>query len=153
MQSKRPQHVDKIRPTAPVTGLVKLKWQKFTNLTDARSRFAKTSCVYVQTDAGGWPLRIGKASEGLEPRYRGGAGYAMDAAKHHSGNLVFVAAVEKKLCGFVENELIWQGKRCLTYNNLGKLCRQPTACFCRIPGHHRFGTTSMPLKRNRADVR
>jgi hypothetical protein len=45
----------------------------------------------------------------------------MDAAMHDSGNLIFVAAVEKKLCGFVENELIWQGRRCLIYNNQGKI--------------------------------
>ena len=104
-----------------MTRPIKLNWQKFTKLTDARSRFAKTSCVYVQTDARGCPIRIGKASEGLEARYRGGTGYAMDAAMHRSGNLIFVAAVDKKLCGFVENELIWQGRRCLTYNNLGKI--------------------------------
>src|SRR5437773_366728 len=51
---------------------IKLEWQKFTKLTDARSRFAKASCVYVQTDPQGCPIRIGKASEGLEARYRGG---------------------------------------------------------------------------------
>src|SRR5262249_20656748 len=45
-----------------------LNWQKFTKLTDAR----------------GCPIRIGKASEGLEARYRGGTGYAMDAAMRHS---------------------------------------------------------------------
>jgi hypothetical protein len=39
---------------------------------------------------------------------------------HGSGNLVFVAAVERDLCGCVEDELIWQGRRCLTYNNQGK---------------------------------
>lgn len=100
---------------------LKLEWRKFTKLTDARSRFATTPCVYVQTDAKGCPIRIGKASEGLEPRYRGGTGYAMDAAMHNSGNLIFVAAVERNLCGMIESELIWQGRRCLTYNNLGKI--------------------------------
>jgi hypothetical protein len=50
----------------------------------------------VQTDAQGCPIRVGKASEGLEARYRGGTGYAIDAAMHPSGNLVFVAAVDKK---------------------------------------------------------
>ncbi len=28
---------------------------------------------------------------------------------HGSGNLVFVAAVDKDLCGCIEDELIWQG--------------------------------------------
>ena len=48
-------------------------------------------------------------------------GHALDAAMHGSGDLVFVAAVSGDLCGSVENELIWQGRRCLTYNNHGKL--------------------------------
>jgi hypothetical protein len=100
---------------------IALKWEKFGKLTDARSRFAKTSCVYVQTDPRGCPIRIGKASEGLEARYRGGTGYAIDAAMHGSGNLVFVAAVDKELCSIVEVELIWQGRTCLVYNKLGKI--------------------------------
>ena len=33
---------------------------------------------------------------------------------------MFVAAVERDLCACVEDELIWQGRRCLTYNNQGK---------------------------------
>lgn len=100
---------------------VKLKWQKFTKFIDARSHFAKIPCVYVQADSQGHPIRIGKATEGLEARYRGGTGYALEAAMHGSGNLIFVTPVEKRLCGFVENELIWQGRHCLTYNNFGKL--------------------------------
>jgi hypothetical protein len=100
---------------------VRLRWQKFTRFIDARSRFARIPCIYVQADSQGHPIRIGKASEGLEVRYRGGTGYAIDAAMHGSGNIIFVAAVEKQLCGYVENELIWQGRRCLTYNNFGKL--------------------------------
>jgi hypothetical protein len=100
---------------------VKLEWQKFTKLTEARSRFGKTACVYVQTDARGCPIRIGKASEGLEARYRGGTGYAIDAAMHGSGNFVFVAPVDKSLCDAIEGELIWQGRKCLTYNNHGKI--------------------------------
>jgi len=63
-----------------MTRPTELEWQKFTKLTDARSRFRKTSCVYVQADSRGCPIRFGKASEGLEARYRGGTGYAMDAA-------------------------------------------------------------------------
>lgn len=111
---------------------VKLDWQRFEKLTKARSRFARTPCVYVQADARGCPIRIGKASEGLEARYRGGTGYAIDAAMHGSGNLVFVAAVEKDLCGSVEDELIWQGRRCLTYNNQGKIVPP----FPRVPLSH-----------------
>jgi hypothetical protein len=68
------------------------------------------------------PEAVRKASAGLEPRYRGGTGYAMDAAMHHSGNLIFVAAVEKKLCGFVENELIWQGKTLPHLQQPGQNC-------------------------------
>ena len=104
-----------------MTRPVELQWQKFTKLTSARSRFAKTPCIYVQTDARGCPIRIGKASEGLEARYRGGTGYAIDAAMHGSGNLIFVAAVYKEICADVEDELIWQGRHCLTYNNFGKI--------------------------------
>lgn len=100
---------------------VRLDWQRFTKLTEARLRFAKTSCVYVQTDSQGYPIRVGMASEGLEARYRGGTGYAIDAAMHGSENLVFVAAVDKDLCGRVEAELIWRGRRCLPYNNHGKI--------------------------------
>jgi len=100
--------------------VINLDWQRFSKLTEARSRFAKTPCMYIQADPRGCPIRVGKASEGLQARYRGGTGYAMDAAMHESGNLVFVAAVERDLCGCVEDELIWQGRRCLAYNNHGK---------------------------------
>lgn len=98
-----------------------LEWRKFHKLTEARLKFAKTPCVYVQADPTGHPIRVGKASKGLEARYRGGTGYAIDAAMHESKNLVFIAAVPKEQCEEVENELIWQGRRCLTYNNQGKL--------------------------------
>lgn len=40
---------------------------------------------------------------------------------HESGNLIFVAAVDAAICKAVEDELIWQGRRILTYNNQGKL--------------------------------
>jgi hypothetical protein len=75
----------------------------------------------VQADKHGCPLRVGKASKGLDKRYHGGNGYAMDAAMHESGNLFFVAPVEEALCKAVEDELIWQGRRVLPYNNQGKL--------------------------------
>src|SRR5262249_27596184 len=100
--------------------VITLEWQSFSKLTEARTRFAKTSCVYVQADSQGCPIRVGKASEGLEARYRGGTAYAIDAAMHESGNVIFVGAVERDLCGCVEAELIWQGKQCLAYNHQGK---------------------------------
>jgi hypothetical protein len=98
-----------------------LEWLKFQKLTEARLKFAKTPCVYIQADQDGHPIRVGMASKGLEVRYRGGTGYAIDAAMHGSNNLVFVAAVQKELCKEVEGELIWQGRRCLAYNNQGKI--------------------------------
>ena len=98
-----------------------LEWQKFHKLTVARQHFAKTPCVYIQADQDGHPIRVGMASKGLGVRYRGGTGYAIDAAMHGSNNLVFIAAVQKELCKEVEDELIWQGRRCLAYNNQGKI--------------------------------
>ena len=100
---------------------IRLEWRKFSKLTEACFVFARDPCVYIQTDAAENPIRIGKASEGLEARYRGGTGYAIDAAMHGSDNLVFVAAVPKELCKAVEDELIWQGRRQLIYNNNGKI--------------------------------
>lgn len=100
---------------------VTLEWQRFHKLTAARQQFAKTPCVYIQADQDGHPIRVGMASKGLEVRYRGGTGYAIDAAMHGSNNLVFTAAVQKELCKEVEDELIWQGRRCLAYNNQGKI--------------------------------
>lgn len=102
-------------------GSVELEWHRFAKLTDARRRFAKISCIYVQTDPRACPIRIGKATRRLEARYRGGTGYAIDAAMHGSGNLVFVASADKELCGCIEAELIWQGRSCLPYNNHGKI--------------------------------
>jgi hypothetical protein len=101
-----------------------LRWYRFQRLTDARAAFKNRACVYVQTDARGRPVRVGKASKGLEARYRGGTGYALDAAMHASRNLVFVAAVPGELCEQVERTLIWQFRTQLTYNNLG-IARAP----------------------------
>lgn len=98
-----------------------LEWHRFQKLTEAWSKFAKAPCVYIQTDRDGCPIRVGMASKGLEVRYRGGTGYAMDAAMHGSSNLVFVAAVPQNLCKTVEDELIWQGRQFLSYNNQGKI--------------------------------
>lgn len=104
---------------------VELRWSKYSKLTEARTVFPHQACVYVQADKHGRPLRVGKASKGLDERYHGGNGYAMDAAMHESGNLVFVAPVDAALCKAVEDELIWQGRRVLTYNNQGKLVPPP----------------------------
>jgi hypothetical protein len=89
-------------------------------LTTARAAFPTQACVYVQSDPNGFPVRVGKASKGLEVRYSGGTCYAVDAAMHGSENLVFVAPVPVDLCEAVERELIWQGRSVLTYNNIGK---------------------------------
>ncbi len=99
---------------------IRLKWTRYQKMTDARVAFSHTPCVYIQADGAGRPVRVGKASRGLEPRYRGGTGYALDAAAHSSGNLVFVAPVSKKSCDIVERSLIWQYRGVLTYNNIGK---------------------------------
>ena len=47
----------------------------------------------------------------------------MDAAMHGSGNLVFVAGVDSTLCKLVEDELIWQGRSVLIYNQRGCIDR------------------------------
>jgi hypothetical protein len=96
-----------------------LRWYRFDRLTAARAAFKTRSCVYVQTDSRGCPVRIGKASRGLGPRYHGGTGYALDAAMHASRNRVFVAAVPAEFCDAVERTLIWRFRAQLTYNNLG----------------------------------
>lgn len=67
-----------------------------------------------------FPLRIGETSTGLEGRYRGGTGYAIDAAMHNSGNLVFAAEVPEGLSRDIEKELIWREKRTLLYDNQDK---------------------------------
>ena len=103
-----------------VRSKVQLAWSRFNKLTDARNAFWKKPCVYVQADSQGNPIRVGKASGGLNSRYRGGDGYALDAAMHDSGNLVFVAPVPNDLCDAVEKELIWRERDHLVYNNLGK---------------------------------
>ena len=117
---------------APVT----LEWQRFATLTSARITFPTTACVYVQAAPHGVPVRVGMASQGLAIRYRGGTGYAVDAAMHGSGNWAFVAPVPAKVCDAVARELIWQGRSVLTYNNGGK--GEPPVP--RLTLHHR-GTT------------
>jgi hypothetical protein len=108
----------KARPGTPP---LRLEWLQFRRFTDARERFRNAACIYVQADSEGRPIRVGKASKGLEARYRGGTGYALDAAMHGSDNLVFAAAVPAGMCEVVEHALIWD----LRYKNLGKRT-QPT---------------------------
>lgn len=104
---------------------IRLTWHRFAKLTAARDAFRKEPCIYVTTDKLGYALRVGVASKGLQARYRGGTGYSLDAAMHDSGNLIFVASVSADLCSAVELELIWRGRKVLTYNNVGK--RRPPA--------------------------
>ena len=103
---------------------ITLNWSKFSRLTEARLAFKKTACIYIQTDRALNIIRIGKAEKGLESRYRGGTGYAIDAAMHDSGNFVFVAGVPSGLCSLIEGELIWLLRDQCKYNNQGKL-REP----------------------------
>src|SRR5262245_58519628 len=97
-----------------------VSWKRFASFIEARAKFASTPCVYAQADVQSRPLRIGKATRGLVSRYRGGTGYALDAAAHASGNLWFVAPVPARLCLAIEHELIWAYRHALPYNNQGK---------------------------------
>jgi hypothetical protein len=90
-----------------------LTWSRFRKMTEARDCFADVPCVYVQTDKQGIPVRVGETSIGLESRYRGGTGFALDAAMHNSGNLVFVAEVPEGLSAEIEKELIWLERQTL----------------------------------------
>jgi hypothetical protein len=96
-----------------------LHWHKFDRLTEARKQFKVSPCVYLFTDTKGTALRVGKAEKGLEARYRGGTGYALDAAMHGSGNLVYVASMEKAYVQTVESVLIYSLQP--PYNNQGKI--------------------------------
>ncbi len=97
-----------------------LDWQCFDSLTAARAVFGVSPCVYVQADADGRPVRIGKASKGLHVRYRGGTGWALDAAMHRSGNVIYVAGLGADLVDLVEAHLIWTHRADLAYNQVGK---------------------------------
>jgi len=99
---------------------IRLQWDRFEKFTEARDRFARTPCVYVQADRDGLAVRVGKASMGLVARYRGGTGYALDAAMHGSENRFYVAAIEADLCDAVEATLIYEHRLQLEHNNQGK---------------------------------
>lgn len=96
-----------------------LESHRFKKLTEARKQFKTTPCVYIQTDFHGKILRVGKAEKGLEARYRGGTGYALDAAMHGSENQVFVASIASNFALAVETILIYKLKP--QYNNHGKI--------------------------------
>ena len=99
---------------------VRLTWSRFDSLTAARLVFRSASCVYVQADRNGQAVRVGKASKGLQGRYRGGTGWALDAAMHESGNVVFAAAVDPGVLDAVESTLIWLHRSSLRYNRVGR---------------------------------
>ncbi len=61
----------------------------------------------------------------MTTRYRGGRGWALDAAMHDSGNVVYVAEVASDLVDAVESSLIWSHRDVLRYNNLGKRVAPP----------------------------
>ena len=114
---------------------VTLSWERFEKLTDARRSFPTQPCVYVQADREGRAVRVGRATAGLSARYRGGTGYALDAAMHGSGNLVFVAALADALMAIqVEATLIWEHRASLPYNNVGKLHPPPVLVAVRHAG-------------------
>lgn len=103
-----------------MTQIVTLDWSRFSSLTAARTVFWTKPCVYVQTDLLACPVRVGMASKGLNARYRGGTAYTIDAAMHDSKNLVFVVEVPSDCCALIEKNLIWQYRKLLIYNNMGK---------------------------------
>ena len=103
-----------------VSTRVRLTWARFESLTAARRVFGWVSCVYVQADRGGRAVRVGKASGGLHSRYRGGTGWALDAAMHGSGNVVFVASVDMAVLDAVESTLIWVHRSSLPCNRVGR---------------------------------
>jgi hypothetical protein len=98
-----------------------LSWHRFDLMTSARSAFPAEPCLYVIADRHGRALRIGVATMGLNRRYRGGTGGAIDAAMHGSGNRVYVAPVPGALAVAIESSLIWEHRDGLPYNRAGKL--------------------------------
>lgn len=104
---------------------VQLVWQRFESFIEARDAMAEKACVYVQTDRKEGPVRVGTTRRDLHRRYWGGTGWALEAAGHRSGNLWFVAVVDRTLSRAVEGTLIWEWRDTLIYNRFGKL-RAPT---------------------------
>jgi hypothetical protein len=103
-----------------------LDWRRYGRMTDARRDFGADSCVYVQADAAGRPVRVGMASQGLHARYRGGTGWAIDAAMHNSGNLVFVAGSAIRVGGRRGGSLDLGVQRCVALQQRGQASRSTT---------------------------
>jgi len=81
---------------------VPLIWWRFTSFITARDSIGPKACIYVQADSDGHPIRVGLARSALHARYRGGTGWALEAAMYSSGNLWFVAGVERSSCEAIE---------------------------------------------------
>lgn len=97
-----------------------LVWQRFTSFRQARDALGKQPGVYVVSDPEGRPVRVGMTLAGLVSRYYGGTAWAIEAAGHGSGNLWFVAPVDRASCAVVEATMIWQWRDSLPYNVIGK---------------------------------
>src|SRR5437867_6632208 len=67
-----------------------LEWRRFTGFLPLREEFRGRPCIYLQTDPEERVLRVGE-SDDLWNRYRGGTAYAVEAAMHGSGNLLFAS--------------------------------------------------------------
>jgi hypothetical protein len=65
--------------------------------------------------ASGWPAPDSTLAITAAPPY------ALDAAMHDSGNVVFVARVPMELVSAVEARMIYDHGGALPYNNVGKL--------------------------------
>jgi hypothetical protein len=112
----------------PTTTTIELTWRRFESMTAARAAFKTVPCVYAQADPEGRAVRVGLASKGLDRRYYGGTAYALDAAMHGSGNLVFAAATDR--AAIAEATLIWDHRDSLPYNNVGRRVTPPIlACI------------------------
>ena len=69
---------------------IHLEWRRFPGFLELRGGFRNRPCIYLQTDPEERILRVGE-SDDLWNRYRGGTAYAVEAAMHRSGNLLFAA--------------------------------------------------------------
>lgn len=67
-----------------------LEWRRFRSFLELRQEFRARPCIYLQTDPEERVLRVGE-SDDLWNRYRGGTAYAVEAAMHESGNLLFAS--------------------------------------------------------------
>jgi gamma-glutamylcyclotransferase len=67
-----------------------LEWRRFPGFLELREELRNRPCIYLQTDPEERVLRVGE-SDDLWNRYRGGTAYAVEAAMHGSGNLLFAA--------------------------------------------------------------